>query len=1131
MKAGKFSTLIWPTGGLQWKPEWEAILPAVRGMHAPPAPDLAQLLAAAPVPSDEEYWQKESWQRRTAFNGRTWTWWTNEELLAHTRLDALRNADDETWLRLHVQLHCDWSGRAQLQAWVAAVCAAVRGPAFALEIALADELNLPDTCGRKPWNEAAFVPLREAVARADEDEYAAALAVAVRERTRSIHIARACAFVFAHRADWVAEALANPVADWEHPMRECVMAPAHYLAYATAKKLRAVEMLPAVLLQCRLHGEQALDCVALLLDRVLASDDAKKATLAASIAGSFHAPGIVDVLMARIDNKKARDAFDKIGGAYPVAALLVAIRRMLAGRSRTAETLAVRLALRHPEALPAALAEIDTAGCSRFESALAALNPVEAQDSALPMLLREPPWLREDRPDALPVLEVQVIATPQVIAWEPGQPEAALQADFSHDHTHNNRDAHGIPKALNLTDEGARRVLGGLLLRPQDFGESRGYSIADAIAVAPEAAQVALWNSYPMDRMHYANWSANNAFHLMLVRHGFAVFPGILEYLGTQGKSPTLALLLNTPELVESTVRLLPAGSRGRNAAQWIAKYPATVLYRVLPVAFGAQPTRERDDARRAVRWLAEHGERALVEEVAAKYGGGMPAATKALLDTDPLYLLPGVMPKLPGFFDPAICRRPMLTNGQGALPASALQHIAHMLMIGEPQAPYAGIALVQAACTPASLAEFAWDLYEAWAAAGGPAKENWAYRALAFLGDDETARRLLPRINEWSADRALRPRAEAGVALLAQIGTDVALMVLNVLATKARHKRVQRKAAEFIASAAEVRGLGSEELGDRLVPTLGLEEPDAQVLDFGPRRFTIAFDEALKPFVRDAQGARLKDLPKPLKPDDAALAAAATERYKALKKDVKTIASLQVTRLERAMLLRRRWSTPEFHRLFVEHPVVRFLAARLAWGVFEGERCVRALRISEDWSLADSADMPLALPLDDAATVGIPHVLELPSVERNAISQVFADYEVAQPFAQLARETFAFTQQECALGRLDRWEGKDVAVGSLLGLAQWTWQRGSAGDGGMIGSYLKPANDGLVVEFGFSPGIFVGSGVAPEYRQTLDRVWISRSSAGPQDAPARFAELDAVHASELIRDLESLAPAREEIP
>jgi hypothetical protein len=356
-------------------------------------------------------------------------------------------------------------------------------------------------------------------------------------------------------------------------------------------------------------------------------------------------------------------------------------------------------------------------------------------------------------------------------------------------------------------------------------------------------------------------------------------------------------------------------------------------------------------------------------------------------------------------------------------------------------------------------------------------------------------------------------------------MGSDVALMVLNVLATKARHKRVQKKAIEFIAKAAEARGLGREELADRLVPALGLDEPGAEVLDFGPRRFTIAFDEALKPFVRDAQGARLKDLPKPLKSDDAALATAASERYKALKKDVKTIASLQVTRLERAMLLRRRWTAPEFRRLFVEHPVVRHLATRLAWGIYEGESCVRALRVAEDWTLAGSADTPLALA--DDATLGIPHVLELPPGERTAISQLFADYEVAQPFKQLARETFTLTPQEAERSTLERWEGKDVAVGGLLGLAQWTWDRGSPGDGGMIESYCKTVNDGLLVGFGFSPGVFVGGGAAPEYRQTLGRVWITRRGDAP-GPPPRFADLDAVHASELIRDIESLAPARE---
>ncbi len=55
-------------------------------------------------------------------------------------------------------------------------------------------------------------------------------------------------------------------------------------------------------------------------------------------------------------------------------------------------------------------------------------------------------------------------------------------------------------------------------------------------------------------------------------------------------------------------------------------------------------------------------------------------------------------------------------------------------------------------------------------------------------------------------------------------------------------------------------------ELEDRLAPDLGLDDNGSLLLDFGPRQFTVSFDETLKPFVRDASGSRLKDLPKPNK-------------------------------------------------------------------------------------------------------------------------------------------------------------------------------------------------------------------------------------------------------------------------
>ncbi len=80
--------------------------------------------------------------------------------------------------------------------------------------------------------------------------------------------------------------------------------------------------------------------------------------------------------------------------------------------------------------------------------------------------------------------------------------------------------------------------------------------------------------------------------------------------------------------------------------------------------------------------------------------------------------------------------------------------------------------------------------------------------------------------------------------------------------------------------------------------------------------KITVSFDETLKPFVRDASGSRLKDLPKPNKSDDESQANNAVNRYKLLKKDARTVAAQQVARLESAMCLRRRWS-PENFQLF----------------------------------------------------------------------------------------------------------------------------------------------------------------------------------------------------------------------
>jgi hypothetical protein len=356
---------------------------------------------------------------------------------------------------------------------------------------------------------------------------------------------------------------------------------------------------------------------------------------------------------------------------------------------------------------------------------------------------------------------------------------------------------------------------------------------------------------------------------------------------------------------------------------------------------------------------------------------------------------------------------------------------------------------------------------------------------------------------------------------VLAAMASDVALMLLHGIAQKVKSKPLQEKARAKLEQLALVRGLTAEELADRLVPDLGLEESGSLVLDFGPRQFSVGFDEHLKPQVRDASGAVLRDLPTPLKSDDAALAEAAVARFKALKKDARTLASQQLKRLEDAMVRRRRWSAAEFRQFFVLHPLLRHLVRRLLWARWDGEQPVQCFRVAEDLSYADASDE--SMTLTDDAQVGIVHPLELRPADAAAFGQIFADYEILQPFAQLGRETWRLTGDEQEAFELDRFAGRKVVTASLFGLDARGWQREDSGNGGWVNTYLRPLGQEFEAQLVFAPGHIIGDPKS-EPEQTLESLSLRRPGSWDDSARRRWGELRPVLASEVLRDIERLA-------
>lgn len=1131
------SPIDWPQGGFQWTDARREQLPVVRGICVPPPVERADLLRKLLVLSDQS--QQSADVELGLLGqalGRSWTAWGVAASREHITRERLEQPDGEYWLELLAQSACGvgapleqsgFLGYSDGVGWATRVGIALHGLPFMLEVAL-PLLRVRHATSRALWYRPLLSPmaaeLRGAIATAPDAEHEAALAAldALAGSTPQDRLSRA--YLCPHREEWALQALPDAHLDVEGWLADCVMPATQAFAYLKQRGFLSHAPTGSVLLQVQLHNEGALDLIAEALGQAQGKTSLQRWL---DLAEQMQSPRMLQRLVEGLEHKEFRATLDRLARRWPAAVLKCAIEQALASRSRLGEGWAVRLALREPEARAAALAALGEDDRRRFAALLAELQIEEAPADALPPVLRHPPWLDGARAAELPTLDLAVQPVPDRVAFSEAdrarhvarQPRPWVVNRLGDD------PARHLQQEMQLTADGAARVMRGEPIDGDHFRLTRSYFSGESVEIVlglPEAAGLALWNGYPSRYWH--RWGdLADTIATLLARHGAKALPGLVAYVAANPEDGlAIALPVDSARLVPTALHALHHLKKAKAPAMaWLRAHASTALKTALPMAFGRTGT-ERDDARFAVRWFMAHGMEDEARRVAAGYGAALSKALQALLDEDPLKVLPSRIPRLPPFFEAASFRRPVLRESGAALPVAATEHLGTMLALSKADAPYAGLARVKAACTATSLAAFAWDLYEAWAAAGHPSKDNWAFLALGLLGDDETARRLAPRIREWPGEGG-HQRAVTGLDLLALIGSDVALMHLNGIASKVKFKALQDRAREKIAAVAEARGFTAAELADRLVPDLGLDDGGTLVLDFGPRRFHVAFDESLKPFVKDATGERLKDLPKPVKSDDAARAEAATERYRQIKKDAKAVASLQVTRLELAMIDRRRWRADVFHRLFIEHPLMRHLAARLVWGVYGDDGVLTAaFRVAEDWTLADPHDHAFTLAPD--ATVGIAHVLETPAALLEAFGAVFADYEILQPFRQLGRETFSLTDAERQATQIKRYAQKTVATGSVLGLVHRGWERGAAQDAGWVSWFSKAVGDGLQVDLELDPGTIVGD-LGHEPLQRLPTLTLRLTGSWGEQGQLPFVRLHPILASEVLRDIERLAP------
>ncbi|MBQ8134032.1 MAG: DUF4132 domain-containing protein [Clostridia bacterium] len=351
-------------------------------------------------------------------------------------------------------------------------------------------------------------------------------------------------------------------------------------------------------------------------------------------------------------------------------------------------------------------------------------------------------------------------------------------------------------------------------------------------------------------------------------------------------------------------------------------------------------------------------------------------------------------------------------------------------------------------------LNRYAAEIFSKWYSAGAESKTKWALFFSVIHGGSDMLDTILKCIKEWAENMRGAIAAEA-VKAMALNGSSQALMAVDNLAHKFKQKQVKKAAIAAIGTAAEALGITADELGDRIVPTLGFNENMEQIFDYGTRKFSVFITPTLELEIYDESGKKLKNIPSPGKKDDEETAKKSNSEFKAMKKQLKNVISIQKMRLETVLLADRRWEKENWEALFVKNPIMHSFAMGLIWAAYEDDDLVQTFRYLEDGTFNTADEEEYELP--ENAKIGLVHPIELDEELLFAWKEQLSDYEIIQPIEQLNRKINRVNEDEIGTYDLRRFEGRMVNGMSLIGrTTKLGWYKGSPQDAGCFFTFYR---------------------------------------------------------------------------
>lgn len=277
----------------------------------------------------------------------------------------------------------------------------------------------------------------------------------------------------------------------------------------------------------------------------------------------------------------------------------------------------------------------------------------------------------------------------------------------------------------------------------------------------------------------------------------------------------------------------------------------------------------------------------------------------------------------------------------------------------------------------------------------------------------------LKKQVKVW-AENSKTGLANFLIQCIAMRGDKNSLTFVDNIAKTSKVKRVKTSAQNTLSEIADLYGISLEELEEKIIPDFEFDRYRVRYFNYGERKIKAKIDSNLEIMLFDNNGKEVKSLPKASSKynDNETLVAEYKEELKSIKKQLKTITDLQKFKMQKALILKRKWQVDKWQEIFIDNPIMNIFAVGLIWEERnEDEKILGRFRYMEDGSFNTIDEEEYILQKN--TYISLANSREMSEEEIKNWKIQLEDYEITQPIEQLELEMYSLNDEEKESGIL----------------------------------------------------------------------------------------------------------------